>query len=158
VDLTGKLIGVPTLGAVDPNSGSSAGGIGFAIPSNRAQFVMQQLIKYGHLQNSGQGFLGVRGEDVTPQIAASYNLGAQSGVLITGFANAANGANPAQAAGLRVSDIITGVNGQTISGNSDLASILQQLQPGAKVTINYVRGSTSGTVSVTLGERPTTSG
>lgn len=158
VDLTGKLIGVPTLGAVDPSSGSSANGIGFAIPSNRVQFVMDQLIKYGKMVNSGQGFLGVRGEDVTPQIAATYNLGAQSGVLVIGFASAANGSSPAQQAGLQQGDIITGVNGQTVANNSDLASILLSLQPGTKVTITYVRGTSTSTVSVTLGERPTTSG
>ncbi|HEX9037298.1 MAG TPA: trypsin-like peptidase domain-containing protein [Ktedonobacterales bacterium] len=158
VDLTGKLIGMPTLGAVDPNSGGTASGIGFAIPSNRVQFVMDQLIKYGHLQNSGQGFLGIRGEDVTPQIASAYNLGAQSGVLITDFANSASGASPAQQAGLQQGDIITGVNGQTVAGNSDLASILLPLSPGTKVTITYVRGSASNTVTVTLGERPTSAG
>ena len=73
-------------------------------------------------ENSGQGFLGVRGEDVTPQIASAYNLGAQSGVLIVGFVPAANGSSPAQQAGLQQGDIITAVNGQTVSGNSDLAS------------------------------------
>jgi S1-C subfamily serine protease len=158
VDLTGKLIGVPTLGAVDPNSGSAANGIGFAISSNRVKFVADQLIKYGELRSSGQGFLGVRGEDVTPQIASAYNLGAQSGVLIVGFAPAANGANPAQQAGLREGDIITAVNGQTVAGNSDLASILLSEEPGAKVDITYVRGTSTDTVTVTLGERPTTTG
>jgi S1-C subfamily serine protease len=158
VDLTGQLIGVPTLGAVDPNSGSAANGIGFAISSNRVKFVTDQLIKYGKLQSSGQGFLGVRGEDVTPQIAEAYNLGAQSGVLIVGFAQSASGSSPAQQAGLREGDIITAVNGKTVSGNSDLASILLPLEPGAKVTITYVRGTSSNTVTVTLAERPTTSG
>ena len=119
---------------------------------------MDQLIKYGKMQSSGQGFLGIRGEDVTPQIAASYNLGAQSGVLIVSFASAANGSSPAQQAGLQQGDIITGVNGQTVSNNSDLASLLLSQQPGAKVTITYVRGTTTSTVTVTLGERPTTSG
>ena len=158
VDLTGQLIGVPTLGAVDPNSGGAANGIGFAISSNRVKFVADQLIKYGKLQSSGQGFLGVRGEDVTPQIAEAYNLGAQSGVLIVGFAQSASGSSPAQQAGLREGDIITAVNGKTVSGNNDLASILLPLEPGAKVTITYVRGTSTNTVTVTLAERPTTSG
>ena len=58
VDLTGKLIGVPTLGAVDPTSGSAANGIGFAISSNRVKFVADQLIKYGKLREFGPGLPG----------------------------------------------------------------------------------------------------
>lgn len=158
VDLTGKLIGVPTLGAVDPNSGGAANGIGFAITSNRVKFVTDQLIKFGKLESSGQGFLGISGVDVTPQIAAANNLSAQSGVLIYGFASAANGSSPAQQAGLQQGDIITAINGQTVSSQSDLASILLALEPGTKVTVTYVRGSSTNTTTVTLGERPATSG
>lgn len=158
VNLQGQLIGIPTLGAVDPNSGSSANGIGFAIPSDRVQFVMEQLIKNGQLVTTGQGFIGIQGEDVTPQLASSYNLGAQSGVLIVGFAQAANGTSPAQQAGLKQGDIITQVDGQSIAGNSDLASALLSKSPGTQVKITFVRGSSTSTVTVTLGERPTNAG
>jgi len=155
VNLKGELIGVPTLGVVDPTSGTAANGIGFAIPSDRVQFVMQQLIKYGHMVTSGQGFLGIQGEDVTPQIASSYNLGAQSGVLVVGFANAANGSSPAQNAGLKQGDIITAINDQTVTDNSDLASALLSKSPGTQVKVTYVRGTSTSSVNVTLGERPT---
>jgi S1-C subfamily serine protease len=158
VNLSGQLIGVPTLGAVDPNSGGAANGIGFAIPSDRVKFVMDQLIKNGHLVNSGQGFIGIKGEDVTPQLAASFNLSAQSGVLVVGFANAANGSSPAQQAGLKQNDIITAVDGQTVNGNNDLAAALQTKQPGAQVKLTYLRGSSTSSVTVTLGERPTNAG
>ena len=79
-------------------------------------------------------------------------------MLIVGFANATDGSSPAQAAGLKKGDIITGVNGQTISGNSDLASALLSQQPGTQVKITYVHGSDTNTVNVTLGERPTNAG
>lgn len=158
VNLSGQLIGVPTLGAVDPNSGGSANGIGFAIPSDRVKYVMEQLIANGHLVNTGQGFLGVQGEDVTPQIASSYNLSAQSGVLVIGFAQAANGSSPAEQAGLKSGDIITAVDEQTVNNNNDLASALLSKQPGAQVKISYVRGSSTSSVTVTLGERPTNAG
>ncbi len=158
VNLSGQLIGVPTLGAVDPNSGCTAAGIGFAIPSDRVKFVMNQLIDNGRLVTSGQGFLGIQGEDVTPQIAANYQLSAQSGVLIVGFAPAASGTSPAQQAGLRQGDIITGVNGQTVSDSNGLASALIPQSPGTQVKITYVRGSSTNTVTVTLGERPTSNG
>lgn len=158
VNLSGQLIGVPTLGAVDPNSGGSANGIGFAIPSDRVKYVMEQLIANGRLVNTGQGFLGVKGEDVTPQIASSYNLNAQSGVLIVGFAQAANGSSPAEQAGLKSGDIITAVDEQTVNDNNDLASALLSKQPGAQVKVTYVRGSSTNSVTVTLGERPTNAG
>jgi S1-C subfamily serine protease len=158
VNLSGQLIGVPTLGAVDPNSGSAANGIGFAIPSDRVKFVMDQLIKNGHLVNSGQGFMGIQGEDVTPQLAATYHLGAQSGVLVVGFANSASGSSPAQQAGLQAQDIITAVDGQTVNDNNDLASALLSKQPGTQVKITYVRGTSTNTTTVTLGERPTNAG
>lgn len=154
VDLQGRLIGIPTLGVVDPTSGSAANGIGFAIPSNRVTFVADQLIKNGKLVNTGEGFLGIRGEDVTPQIASTYNLPAQSGVLVTGFANDASGKSPAQSAGIRVNDIIVAVNGQQIATSADLSSQLQTRPPGAQVTITVVRGSGKQDIKVTLGERP----
>ena len=154
VDLQGRLIGIPTLGVVDPTSGSAANGIGFAIPSNRVTFVADQLIKNGKLVNTGEGFLGIRGEDVTPQIASTYNLPAQSGVLVTGFANDASGKSPAQSAGIKVNDIIVAVNGQQIATSADLSSQLQTRPPGAQVSITVVRGSGKQDIKVTLGERP----
>ena len=155
VDLSGKLIGIPTLGATDPNSGGTANGIGFAIPSDRVKFVADQLMKNGHLVSTGQGFLGVSGEDVTPQLASAYNLPAQSGVLVTGFANDAAGASPAQKAGVQNGDIITAVNGQTVTNNGDLAGLLLNLPPGTQVTLTIQRSSGQQQIKVTLGERPT---
>lgn len=159
VDLQGRLIGVPTLGAVNPESGATADGIGFAIPSNRVKFVADQLIKNGRLVNSGQGFLGIEGVDVTPALAQANGLPVQQGVLVAGFVGDASGKSPAQQAGIRNGDIIVAVNDNEITGNSDLASALISQQPGAKVTISFVRGSSNPQqVTVTLGERPTNLG
>lgn len=159
VDLQGRLIGVPTLGAVNPESGSTADGIGFAIPSNRVKYVADQLIKNGRLVNSGQGFMGIEGVDVTPDLAQANGLPVQHGVLIAGFANDATGQSPAQQAGLRTGDIIIAVNDQQVTGNSDLASALISQQPGTKVTISFARNSSATQkVTLTLGERPTNLG
>ncbi len=155
VDLSGQLIGIPTLGAVDSQTGTTAPGIGFAIPVNRAVYVEQQLVKNGHLTSTGQGFLGIQGEDVTPQLASADGLSVQQGVLVTNFANDAAGSSPAQKAGVKTGDVITAVDGHTISGNADLASALQAQSPGTTVTLTIERGSTSSTLKVTLGERPT---
>lgn len=153
VDLQGRLIGVPTLGAISQQTGA-ANDIGFAIASNRVKFVADQLIKNGHLTSSGQGFLGIKGQDVTTQLAASQNLSTQSGVLVGGFAADASGKNPAQAAGMQSGDIITAINGQTISGSSDIASAVQTQQPGARLAVTVQRGGSRLTLNVTLGERP----
>ena len=155
VNLQGQLIGIPTLGAVDPNTGASANGIGFAIPSDRVKFVTDQIISTGHLSNTGQGFLGVRGEDVTPQLASANGLPVQSGVLIVGFVNDSAGKSPAQAAGIKNGDIIVAVNKQSVTNNGDLASLLISDSPGTKVTLTIARGSSQQNIQVTLGERPT---
>ena len=158
VNLQGQLIGIPTLGAVDPNTGAGASGIGFAIPSDRMKFVADQLISTGHLSNSGQGFLGVRGEDVTPELASANNLPVQSGVLLVGFVNDAAGKSPAQQAGLKQGDIIIAVNGQSVTSNGDLAALLISDSPGTQVKVTIARGSGQQNISVTLGERPTNLG
>ncbi len=155
VDLTGKLVGIPTLAAADPNSNGAANGIGFAIPSNRVKFVADQLVKNGRVTNTGQGFLGVVGGDVTPDLQASNNLAIDHGFLISGFTNDASGTSPAKAAGLQAGDVIFDVNGTTINGSGDLAGVLQELAPGTKVTVKVQRGTSQLSVSITLGERPT---
>jgi S1-C subfamily serine protease len=157
VDLQGQLIGIPTLGAASQQTGGAADGIGFAIPSDRVKFVTDQLIKEGHLVNSGQGFMGIVGQDVTPQLASAYNLPVQSGVLVTGFANDAAGTSPAQAAGLKEGDIIVAVNGKQISGSADLASALVPQAPGTAVSVTIQRGTSQQTITITLGERPANS-
>ncbi len=154
VDLSGQLIGIPTLAAVDPQINAPANGIGFAIPSNRVQFVTQQLIRYGKLRTSGQGFLGIEGQEVTPQLAAVNDLPVQSGVLVAGFVKDAAGKSPAQQAGLRLGDIIVQVNNQAIVSSTDLASLTLTQKPGTKVQLALVRGTRQQTVQVTLGERP----
>lgn len=154
VDLEGRLIGVPTLAAANPNSGAAADGIGFAIPSDRVKFVADQLIATGKLTNTGRGYLGVQLQDVTPELAAAYNLPAKSGVLVVAFGQDANGKSPAQDAGVKTGDIITAVNGQQIASSSNLSTALSGLAPGAQVTLKIVRGSQTLDIKVTLGERP----
>jgi S1-C subfamily serine protease len=155
VDLQGRLIGVPTLAAANPESGTPAGGIGFAIPSDRVKFVADQIIKNGKLVTTGQGFIGIAGVDVTPDLAAAYSLPADHGVLIRDFVPDAKGSSPAQRAGLKTGDIIIAVNGKQITSSGDLASALISQNPGTQVTVTVQRGSNKQDVKVTLGERPT---
>lgn len=154
VDLQGRLLGITTLGASGQQAGQTISGIGFAIPSNRVKTITTQLIQQGHVSNTGQGFLGIQGQDVTPDVAAADGLNVQSGVLVQGFANDAQGSSPAQTAGLKVGDVITAVNGQSIADSSSLAGAIITLAPGTKVSLTIERGTSQMTVSVTLGERP----
>ncbi len=158
VNLQGQLIGIPTLSATNPESGGPANSIGYAIPSNRVEYVAEQLIAHGSLTSSGQGFMGIQAEDVTPRIAASNGLSTQSGVLVAGFASDAAGQSPAQQAGVQTGDVITAVNGQTVASNDDLSSALLNDTPGAQATLTIVRGTNQITITVTLGERPVSAG
>lgn len=154
VDLNGQLVGVPTLAAVDPEVNAPANGIGFAIPVNRVKFVTQQLIKNGKLVNTGQGFLGVQGQDVTPQLAAANNLAVQSGVLVAGFSPDASGQSPAQQAGIQKGDVIVSIDGQAVASNPDIATVTLSNSPGTQVKVTVVRGKNQTTVNVKLGQRP----
>ncbi len=156
VNLQGQLIGITTLGAVNTETNQLASDIGFAIPSNRVKYVTDQLIKNGQLTSTNQGFLGIQGQDVTPQLAAADGLSVQQGVLVQGFTNDAAGQSPAQQAGLQRGDVIIGVDNIAVSTNDDLAGALLTKTPGTRVTLVVERGASQITISVTLGERPIT--
>jgi S1-C subfamily serine protease len=155
VNLKGQLIGIPTLAAINPENRGTQTSIGFAISSNRVQFVAKQLIEQGKVTSSGRGFIGIEAQDVDPAVAAQLGLSVQSGVLVRSFVNDAAGASPARQAGLQTNDVITKVNGTPVNNNSDLSGALQNQAPGAKVSLTVVRGSSTLTIAVTLGERPT---
>jgi S1-C subfamily serine protease len=157
VNISGQLIGIPTLSATNPESNTAANSIGYAIPVNRVAYVAEQLIAHGSLTSSGQGFIGIQARDVTPQLAAANGLSVSSGVLVAGFANDAAGQSPAQQAGVRSGDVITAVNGQSVTTNDELATALLNLKPGAHVSLGVTRGASQLTITVTLGERPVNS-
>jgi S1-C subfamily serine protease len=154
VNLRGELIGIPTLGASDPNGNGAAYGIGFAIPSNRVKYITDQLITSGRVTSTGQGYLGISGADVTPDVAVAYGLPVDHGVMIRSFVPDATGKSPAQEAGLRAGDIILAVNQSQVSGNGDLAGALVSLVPGTKIQVTVQQGATQQRIDVTLGERP----
>jgi S1-C subfamily serine protease len=145
VNLQGQLIGIPTLEATNSETNTAANGVGYAIPVSRVTYVVRQLIASGKLTASGQGFLGIQSQDANGQ-----------GIQVAGFTNDATGASPAQAAGLQQGDIITAVNGKTVSNGDDVAEAVLTQAPGARITITVLRGSSQVTLTVTLGERPVT--
>ncbi len=139
VDLSGQVVGIPTLAATDPQLGGSAPGIGFAISSNRAKVIADQLIATGHVTNSGRAYLGVTITDST------------QGVLVVQVTPG----GPAAAAGIVAGDTIVSVGGQDTPDSATLLSVVSKLHPGDKtqVQVQTTSGTTS-TVSLTLGQLP----
>jgi putative serine protease PepD len=141
INFQAQVIGIPTLAAANPQLGSPAAGIGFAIPSNTVTDIAGQLIRYGRVVNSRRASLAINIAD-TPT---------RSGALIVTVQP--NG--PAAEAGLTAGDAIINLNGTGIADASDLATALADHRPGDKVTITVENtNATRRTTSVTLGELP----
>ena len=144
VNLSGEVIGIPTLAATDPDlGGGAAPGIGFAIPGNTAKDVANQIISQGKVTNSHRAALGVR---------VSTVIGGDGRPAGVGVASVEPGSGAAKA-GIKAGDIITSVNGEQTLTTQALSEILATLKPGAetKVGLLHPDGSTA-TVTVTLGE------
>jgi S1-C subfamily serine protease len=139
VDISGRVIGIPTLAALDPQlGGGQAPGIGFAIPSNAVKLIADQLIKAGHVQRSGRAELGVRISSIVG-----------GGVLVASVVPG----GPAANAGIRVGDIIVAVNKLPTPTADVLVSVLAQLKPGQTVPVEVLHSDrTKQTVNVTLGQ------
>ena len=151
IDLSGNLVGIPTLGALDPEFGNApANGIGFAIPSNQAKFIADQIIQTGKVSNTGRAFIGVSTADVTPDIASYNNLPLNHGAYIQQLV----AGGPAEKAGLKVADIIYQMDSVTVNTSTELGTYLAMKSPGDTVTIYVNRAGSNVQVKVTLGTLP----
>jgi S1-C subfamily serine protease len=140
VDIQGRVIGIPTLAATDPELGGSAPGIGFAIPSNLVKDIVTQIIENGHVVNSHRAYLGV-------QIGDTSGSGVYIQTITAG--------GPAAKAGLKPGDVITSVNGKATPTVDDLTSVVSEIKPGTTVRLAIVTQSGKhSTVHLTLGEFP----
>jgi putative serine protease PepD len=138
VDLHGQVIGIPTLAALDPQlGGAQAPGIGFAIPSNVAKRIADQLIANGRVVRSGRAYLGVR-------VATIVGGGVLVSAIVPG--------GPAAKAGIKQGDIILAIDGEPTPTADVLVSVLANLHPGQKVPVKLRRHGKEVTVTVTLGE------
>jgi serine protease Do len=144
INTQGELIGINT--AILSRSGGNQG-IGFAVPVNLAQNVMDQLIHGGKVTRA---FLGVMIQPVTPDIAKAFKLAKSEGALISDV----SASSPAERAGLKPGDIVTQVDGQTIVDSRALQLMIGQMKPGRTVHLSVVRDGTERDYSVTLGEQP----
>jgi putative serine protease PepD len=133
LDLNGRVIGVNS--QIESSSGGNIG-IGFAVPSNTVKTVVAQLIADGKATHP---YLGVRLSD------SSDPAGAKVGEVASGA--------PADKAGLQTGDVITAVDGSTVTSSDQLVAALAAHSPGDQVELRVVRGGSTRTVIVTLGNR-----
>jgi S1-C subfamily serine protease len=151
VDLQGNVIGIPTLAAIDPQFKTPANGVGFAIPSNRVQFTVPQLIETGKVTHTGRAALGVTVTSVDAQLSAQDNLAVDHGALIVNVAPD----GPAAQARLQPGDVIVQIGDKAVDDVPSLGNALISKNPGERVSVQVYRGKQHLTVNVTLGELPT---
>lgn len=144
VDVDGRLIGINT--AILSRSGGNQG-IGFAVPSNLARWVMTSLVDNGRID---RGFLGVNIQDVTPQLAKQFKLGDSKGALVAEVSPD----SPAQKAGIKSGDVITEFNGKPVSDSRHLKFAVGETSPGSSVPVKVQRDGASQTLNVTLKGMP----
>ncbi len=142
--MDGKVIGINT--AIYSPSGGSIG-IGFAIPSNLAKTVVAQLVKYHHAR---RGWLGVRIQQVTPDIAESLGLKHAAGAMVAGV----NDGGPADKAHIRNGDVILQFNHQDVKEMRNLPRLVAETPIGETVPVQIWRGGKEETLQATIGEMP----
>ena len=148
INAVGEVIGINT--AIFSESGGSHG-IGFAIPIQLAREVMRQLIEHGHVI---RGWLGITGQDLTPVLAESLGIESPQGVLVSGVL----GDGPADKAGLKPGDLITGIDRQPISGSPKMLEMIAAKPPGSPLTVTLLRDGEALERIAIVGERPSITG
>ena len=145
-NMKGEVIGITTAKySGSSGSGASIEGIGFAIPVDDVKGILVDLREYGYVKGA---YLGVSVISMDPAVAEAYGLPAGSKVSLV------ESGSCAEKAGVQVGDIIIGMGGQEVSGNSDLLSVLRKFSPGDTTTITVFRAGQELELSITLDEKP----
>ncbi|MFC4174909.1 Do family serine endopeptidase [Microvirga sp. GCM10011540] len=139
----GEVIGVNT--AIFSPSGVNIG-IGFAVPSNTARLVADQLIRTGRVE---RGYVGLRLQEITPAIAQALGLPGTDGVLVASV----EPGGPAEKAGIRTGDVVTRFNGQPIDSGRDLSRAVAATSPGTQVSLSVIRDGQTQELSAVIGQR-----
>ncbi|MBN1372904.1 MAG: trypsin-like peptidase domain-containing protein [Anaerolineaceae bacterium] len=145
LNLAGEVVGINTLVVRNSQSGTVAEGLGFAIPTNTAAVVAEQIIQQGYFSRP---YLGAQWQAINPNIAARYDLPAEWGVYLTDVVSG----SPAAKAGLQRGDIIVKIGDTTLNEGTSFLNVLYAFQPGDQVNFTVMRGRSEETLTVTLGE------
>jgi serine protease Do len=143
VNTEGQVVGITT--AIASRSGGYQG-IGFAIPSNSAKLVMDELLKEGKVR---RGLLGVNIQDVDDALAKSFGLSDINGALVSQV----EPGSPAEKAGIKSGDFIIKYRGQPVSGAAQLKNLVGQDRPGTSAQVTFMRNKKTEEVSLVIGER-----
>lgn len=144
LDLKGELIGINT--AIISSQGGSVG-IGFAIPVNMAKNLSHQLIEFGEVK---RGLLGIRGSEMTPELAQAFKLDSQRGA----FVNEVLPDSAAAKAGIKSGDVLITLQGKMLSSFAELRAKVGTAGPGVTMQIGLLRDGKPMTVNVTLDKSP----
>jgi serine protease Do len=144
LNIHGEAIGINT--AIFSRSGGSMG-IGFAIPVNMAKNIQKQLQKNGKVT---RGWLGVVIQNVSEDLAKSFNLDKAEGILVSEVADD----SPAAEAGVKQGDVILALDGVSLADVTDLRNKIAMTSPDASVRLQIIRNGHEKTISVKIGEQP----
>lgn len=142
VNSHGEVIGINTF--IISNSGSFAGA-GFAIPSQMAQTIADEIIAHGKVEH---GYLGIAMNDVTPDNAHFFKLTTATGAIVAEVTPD----SPASNGGLKQGDVITKLNGNEIENGSALQVAVSEMRPGTAITLGVIRNGDPMTLHVTVGQ------
>ena len=140
-NLEGEVVGVNTL-IISPTGGSI--GLGFAVPSKTVSVVVDQLRQFGELR---RGWLGVRIQQVTDEIAESLNIKPARGALVAGI----DDKGPAKPAGIEPGDVVVKFDGKDVKDPKDLSRVVADTAVGKEVEVVIIRKGAEETKKVTLG-------
>ncbi len=144
VNVQGELVGINT--AIYSQSGGNMG-IGFAVPSNLARSVVEQLVKHGKVV---RGWLGVSIQDLSPELASQFGLPEPKGVLVSEVMDD----SPAKRAGLERGDVVVEYDGKPADNPTQLRNAVAQTIVGKKVVVKFIRDKKVRTADVTIVEQP----
>ncbi|WP_304162480.1 serine endoprotease DegQ [Lonsdalea britannica] len=140
VNLNGELIGINTA-ILAPGGGNI--GIGFAIPSNMAQNLTQQLLEFGEVK---RGLLGIKGSEMTSEMAKAFKVDAQRGAFVSEVLPKSAAAK----AGIKAGDVLVSLDGKTINSFAELRAKVGTTAPGKTVKIGLIRDGKQQEVAVVL--------
>jgi len=142
VNMKGELIGINT--AILSRSGGSVG-IGFAIPIDLVMGIKKSIDKYGKVV---RGWLGVSVQEITPEIAKGLGITTAKGALVSEVMKG----SPAEKAGLKQGDVITGIDGKPVSNTSSMRFQISEVMPGESVRVKVLRDGKEKILTVVAGD------